>query len=237
MKLLDFEFLNRLSPSEFRAAEPYPWINPEGALREEGFAALYEQMPDISMFKRRFGEKRRFGQQSHDRYALEYEEKLKLPDPWTDFIAELRGNEYQDWLINMLGVSRIHLSFHWHYIPSGCSVSPHCDALRKLGSHIFYFHTEKDWDASWGGETLILDDHGKIPRESAPAFEDFPASYTAATMGNRSLLFARRGQSWHGVKPVRCPEDRMRRVFIVVINKNSPMARLKRAIGLEPRGY
>ncbi len=237
MKFLDFGVLNTLSPSEFRAAEPYPWINPAGAITAEGFAALYEEMPDVSLFAQRFGEKRRFGQQSHDRYALEYSEKLQLPDPWMEFMAELRGGDYQAWLTEMLGVPSIHLSYHWHYSPSGCSVSPHCDALRKLGSHLFYFNTSADWDPSWGGETLILDDHGKIPRESAPAFEDFDTSIAAETIDNRSLLFSRRGHSWHGVKPIACPEDRMRKVFIVVINKNSAMARFKRAVGLEPRGY
>jgi hypothetical protein len=42
-------------------------------------------------------------------------------------------------------------------------VSPHCDSPKKLGSHIFYLNTKEDWDPSWGGETLILDDGGRLP--------------------------------------------------------------------------
>jgi len=236
MQFLNHSVLDQLSPAEFQAADPYPWANPRGALTDEGFLALKDTMPDVSKFERRFGEMRRFGQESHDRYALEYDEALTLSKPWTQFMQELRGGRYQAWLATMLG-RPVHLSFHWHYAPRGSSVSPHCDALRKLGSQIFYFNTEDDWNPEWGGDTLILDDRGTIPRESAPAFEDFAASYAAETIGNRSLLFARRGHSWHGVKAVTCPKDRMRKVFIVVINKGSAIARIKRAVGLEPRGY
>jgi len=57
----------------------------------------------------------------------------------------------------MFGRDSLSLTLHWHYAPRGCSVSPHCDAVRKLGSHLCYFNTEEDWDPSWGGQTLLLD--------------------------------------------------------------------------------
>ena len=62
----------------------------------------------------------------------------------------------------------------------------------------------------------MLDDAGKFSAESAPAFEDFVEEIPAATTDNRSLLFGRRGNSWHGVRRINCPEDRYRKVFIVV---------------------
>ena len=37
-------------------------------------------------------------------------------------------------------------------------------------------------------------------------------------LGNYSLLFQRRGNSWHGVREIRCPQGRYRKIFIVVIN-------------------
>ena len=40
----------------------------------------------------------------------------------------------------------------------------------------------------------------------------------AQAIGNRSLLFARGESSWHGVREIRCPPDRYRKVFIVVVN-------------------
>ncbi len=56
-----------------------------------------------------------------------------------------------------------------------------------------------------------------------PYYERFTAEYAAETMGNRSLLFARRGNSWHGVRAVRCPEGQLRKVFIVVFESHRPL--------------
>ena len=133
----------------------------------------------------------------------------------------------------MFGTRLLQLNFHWHYTPNGCSVSPHCDAKRKLGSHIFYFNTTADWDPSWGGETLILDDRGRFPRNSAPRFEDFDVVIPGEALGNRSLLFARGDKSWHGVREIHCPAGAYRKVFIVVVNdlkrnlRRTLMARLR----------
>jgi hypothetical protein len=62
----------------------------------------------------------------------------------------------------------------------------------------------------------VLDDHGRFAVDSSPGFEDFDASWTAETMDNRSLIFGRRGNSWHGVRAIECPEGQLRKVFIVV---------------------
>jgi hypothetical protein len=109
-------------------------------------------------------------------------------------------------------------------------VSPHCDAKRKLGSHIFYFNTEEDWDPAWGGGTVILDDAGRFDARSAPAFEDFVAFEPAQALGNHSLLFVRNGNSWHGVREIRSPQGALRKVFIVVIERASLAARLRRRL-------
>ena len=37
-------------------------------------------------------------------------------------------------------------------------------------------------------------------------------------LGNHSLLFQRQGNSWHGVREIRCPQGQYRKIFIVVIN-------------------
>jgi len=228
MHYIDFEFLERFDPKVFQNQEPYPWWNPQGVLTVEGYQRLLETLPEVSMFEKKFGVERSHGQYSHDRYALEYQENLQLPDPWKAFIAELQGDRYRKFLCRLFGVRSVFLNFHWHYTPNGCSVSPHCDARRKLGSHIFYFNTEQDWDPSWGGETLILDDGGRFHRKSAPAFEDFDRATPSVSLGNRSLLFGRSGNSWHGVREIHCPEGRLRKVFIVVVNSDNLVARLRR---------
>jgi hypothetical protein len=237
MTYLDFERLKEIDPIAFQSQKPYPWINPEGLLTEEGYRCLLDTLPDISLFEWRCGEKRKYGQLSHDRFSLEYRDDLGVAQPWKEFVAQLRGKEYQGFLRRLLRVRSLELSFHWHYAPNGCSVSPHCDAKWKLGSHIFYFNTSQDWDPSWGGETLILDDGGRFERESAPHCDDFARVIPSQASGNRSLLFARKEHSWHGVREIRCPEDRLRKVFIVVINRFTPADRVRRFFGSPPKGY
>ena len=69
--------------------------------------------------------------------------------------------------------------------------SPHCDAVWKLGSHIFYFN--EDWNPGWGGETLVLDDGGRFSRRSAPDFDDFVQQRLEVTeLSERPLNFAPR---------------------------------------------
>ena len=228
MNYLHLENLNRISPESFQATKPYPWVNPHGLLTETGYDALEDSLPKLTLFTKVFGKPRSFGQASHNRYALEYSPELSLPRPWKDFITELSGKNYRMFLQNLLDVDSVDLHFHWHYTPHGCSVSPHCDAKHKLGSHIFYFNRNEDWDPAWGGETLILDDGGRFDRGSAPDFEDFDHTISAKSLENYSLLFGRRNNSWHGVRPINCPENKLRKAFIVVINRNTLVDRIKR---------
>lgn len=222
--------MNGLDAAAFQAEKPYPWLNPAGFLTAEGFQQLVETSPAPALFDRRFNEVRKHGQQRHDRLALEYSADLPVSQAWHRFIGELEGSTYRQFLARMFGRSALRLFYHWHYTPSGCSVSPHCDARRKLGSHIFYLSSYQDWRAEWGGETLILDDAGRFAANSAPKFEDFDRILPATTIGNRSLLFMRRERSWHGVREIRCPPDYLRRVFIVVIEDGGLATRLKRLV-------
>jgi len=224
---LDSAKLAEMDGDQFRATRPYPWANPAGLLTQAGFDTLIEQLPDVSQFKPVFGRSRKHGQQAHDRYALEWQDELPVGDAWKAFVEELRGAEYTEFLTRMIGHDRFSLKFHFHYTPNGCSVSPHCDAVWKLGSHIFYLNTARDWKPEWGGETQVLDDHGRFSASSAPAFEDFDEAMSSESLGNRSLLFIRQGNSWHGVKPIDCPEGYLRKVFIVVINRDTPWYRLR----------
>ena len=227
MRYLDFAKLEALDPAAYQARHPYPWLNPEGLLTPEGYEALYLGLPNLSLFKRHFGIIRKADQGPHDRYTLEYRDDTPLPGPWREFLEELKGERYKRALCRLVGTRNLDLNFHWHYTPNGCSVSPHCDSKRKLGSHIFYFNTEKDWKPEWGGETVILDDGGRLKVRSAPRFEDFDHAESSAALGNHSLIFTRDGNSWHGVREIRCPEGAMRRVFIVVLNRADLFYRLR----------
>lgn len=220
---LSSEKLRSIDPKSFSAQRPFPNTNPSGLITEAGFAELCQSMPDLSLFKPTFGRPRKYGQTPHDRYTLKYQKGLPLSPPWQSFLAELNGREYRTFLSRLLGKSFFSLDFFWFFTPTGCSVSPHCDHKDKIGAHLFYMNTPKDWNASWGGDTLLLDDGGKLARASAPDFSDFTTTLTSKSLGNYSLLFARTPNSWHGVKEISCPEGYYRKVFMVAIKKFAPL--------------
>jgi hypothetical protein len=228
MQYIDFEKLEQIDGAAYRAAQPFPWINPEGLLTTEGYTRLRESLPDIALFESSFGIQRKHQQQAHDRYILEYHRELSVAQAWHECIGELTGQRYKDNLCRLLGQRSVVLNFHWHYTPDGCCVSPHADSVRKAGSHIFYFNTLDDWDPSWGGHTVLLDDGGVIPYRSSPQFDDFKGEVAAAAIGNRSLLFSRTDRAWHGVRKVSCPPGKLRKVFIVGINRDTARDRLRR---------
>ena len=198
-KYLDFDVLDGIGTDTFRNQKPYPWANPEKLLTDEGYELLRNNMPDISLFEQKFGYERRAGQkriagqQPHDRYSLEFTEEnaADISEPWREFITELRSDRYRDNIARLFNARKPEFRFHWHYAPSGCSVSPHCDAKREHGSHLFYFNSAEDWDPAWGGETLVLDDGGRLDCNSAPAFEDFDNEIPCRSIGNVSAILER----------------------------------------------
>ncbi len=232
MKYLNIDKLRNLDRKDFLAIKPYPYFNTEGVLTESGFRELLDNMPPLEMFEHKFGYERRAGQAPHDRYSLEYAPGMSVPRPWQDFIAELCSDDYRDEIERLLGAKKAEFRFHWHYTPAGCDVSPHCDSRREHGSHLFYFNSEEEWDPTWGGSTLVLDDGGRLSYDSAPDYDQFDAVQECQSIGNFSSLMLRTDHAWHAVRPITCPEGHMRRIFIVVVNPDSLFWKLRdRVIG------
>ncbi len=232
MKYLNIEKLRNLRLDDFLAVKPYPYFNSGGVLTESGFQELLANMPSLEMFEQKFGYERRAGQAPHDRYSLEYTRGMPVPQPWQEFIGELCSDAYRNEIERLLGARKVEFRFHWHYTPNGADVSPHCDARREHGSHLFYFNSTEDWDPAWGGATLALDDGGRLSYDSAPALEDFDDIIEFKSFGNYSALMKRTDHAWHAVRPITCPEGRLRRVFIVVVNPDSLFWKMRdKAIG------
>lgn len=238
----NMEYLNRgclggLSAGAFQSRQPYPWTSLEGSLTPAAWEALRDTMPDTSQADKQVGVKRGYGQAPHDRYLLHYHPGLSIAPPWREFIEELQGPVYQQFLRRVLGPHNFIPTFEWYYAWQGCAVSPHCDAARKLATHIFYFNTGDDWDASWGGDILILDSERRFKAHSAPQFDDLKVAASLQPRGNGSLLFQRTPHSWHGVRPLRCPEGKLRRLFIVTVNVPSFQVWWRRLRGKDPDGF
>ena len=219
MKYLDYDQLDSIHVENFKTRKPFPWVNPAGVLKQDALHHLLEHLPDISMFEKRSAYSRKHGQKGHQRWSLEYAPELDIDKSWHEFVSELQQAGYRQFLRRLYGYRPIKLSFHWHYTARGGTVSPHCDSKRKIGSHVFYLNTEENWKPEWGGQTLILNDRGRFNCNSAPEFEDFDDTVAADCIGNRSMIFRRTSHSWHGVEAINCPADRMRKVFIVVIER------------------
>jgi len=237
MEYLDRQCLVKISQQPFQSRQPYPWVSIEGTLTPEGYERLRQSLPDVSLFERQVGRKRAYGQAPHDRSLLHYQPGLPVADAWKEFIAELRSETYQSFLRRMLGPQKFILTFEWYYAWEGCSVSPHCDAARKLATHIFYFNTTADWDPEWGGRILILDSERRFKAHSAPGFDALKVAAAIQPLGNGSLLFERTPHSWHGVRPLQCPPGKLRRLFIVTINVPSVQVWWRSVRGKDPDGY
>ena len=244
MKFLDSHRLSQIAGQSdaFLGQKPFPWSGLDGVLQPEGFRQLCAELPRHELFAPEFGVARGYGQQSHDRYALQYRPALDadLSPGWRQFIEELQGEPYRDFLRQMYGIGpneRFVVSMHWHHARNGGSVSPHTDARRKIGSHIFYFNTDDDWDPAWGGQTVVLDDGGRLSAHDSPKFGALPQVAVSEILGNRSFIFKRTEHSWHAVNPIVCPPSRLRKVFIVVVNRVNFQVLWRRLRGKDPDGY
>lgn len=219
LQIINWSLLEAIDEKSFCSRAPYPWVNLEETLSTHAQRELPASLPEFSRFTKDFGRKRAYGQKSHDRYILEWEEGMDLSPPWSAFIDELGSERYRKFIERVFGRKDFTLRFHWHFSQTGSSISPHCDGERKIGSQIFYLNTEEDWNPEWGGQTLVLDDQGKKDWKSSPNFDDFNKE-TASSVGiGSSFIFARTPHAWHGVKSLTCPEGKYRKVFIVVIDR------------------
>lgn len=218
MKYLDKKILDKINENSFLNRKPYPWIEIPMPIKSEMIPVLLENLPDISLFKKDYGRKRKYGQKSHDRYELEFKEEVKIPTPWREFIHELESQYYKNFLKRIFNKRNLEIRYHWHLSTRGDSISPHCDGLKKVGSHIFYLNSKKDWKESWGGQTLVLFDNKNKDYRSNPEIKDFYKVVKSKPMDN-SFIFMRTNNSWHAVEELKCPEDKFRKVFIVVIDR------------------
>lgn len=206
------------------------WYNPSQVISPDFFAQLCKDFPSLDHFEWHDGYQRKHGQRPHNRFYLAYEESLhhlepysgkglikhhSLPESWQLFMHELETNkEYRDFMRDFLKVKDFITRYEWHVGGTGCEVSPHLDADAKIGKHIFYFNTAEDWDENWGGQTVLLE--GKRVDNMRPDFEDFENAIETKILNNHSFLLRNGPTSWHGVKPLTCPNNKYRKILNVV---------------------
>lgn len=240
MRFLNGSVLAGLSAPAFRQQRPYPWTDIQNSLTAEGYERLRAAMPEAANFTRIEFAKTEGSGVGHDRLLLHYQRGMPLPKAWEEFLDELRGPEYTSFISRMCGVRntpRLSMTFEWYYAWQGCAVEPHCDARRKLATHIFYFNSDDDWQPAWGGQILIMDDDGRLNRRSHPDFKDLKIAATLEACGNGSLLFRRTPHSWHGVLPLRSAPGSLRKIFICTVNLPCWQVMWRRVRGKDADGY
>ncbi|WP_338462552.1 2OG-Fe(II) oxygenase [Synechococcus elongatus IITB7] len=228
---LDPQVLASLEVNAFLQRSPFPWLNPAGLLSAEAFEQLCEQFPPLSLFERHESRSRHFGQRPHDRYYLAYETSIyhgaaadsgpgvarleDLPLPWQQFLTELQTSEpFHQFIRQALGSDRYIMRFAWHVGTGGSEVSPHLDSELKIGTLIFYFNTDANWDPAWGGATLVLGD--RQTQAMNPDFNEFGIVIQTQFLNNRCFFFRNTPEAWHGVEALTCPEGQQRRLFNVI---------------------
>ncbi|MDQ3258049.1 MAG: 2OG-Fe(II) oxygenase [Acidobacteriota bacterium] len=231
-EFINYELLENFAPNVFLSKPPYPWHDFHRFLTPEGFAALYENFPPLDVFEVHSDMERVYGQRPHNRYYLAYEESVyaraqagngnkgtvkqaNLPEAWRMLMDEFETSErYRNFIKRLFQVSEFQVRYAWHVGVTNSEVSPHVDGDKKIGTHIFYFNTSEDWNPAWGGATLVLG--SKLTSAMNPDFNDFTAAEAAQITDNHSFLFRNGPHSWHGVKPLTCPEGSYRRLFNVI---------------------
>lgn len=226
---LNPDLLEQVNLTAVREQQPFPWVLFQNLITPDGFETLSQDFPSLNWFEKHENRPRKTNQRPHNRFYLEYHQSYflahkrqptacikhrDLSPSWQQFITELKGPEYLQFLTRLFGTSAFHLQFSWHIGITHSEVSPHCDWVGKLGTHLFYFNTQQDWSESWGGQIIVLG--GKQTEVMNPEFEDFETQQAIPFLDNRSLLFQNSPSAWHGVRPLTCPEGKYRRLFNVI---------------------
>lgn len=243
---LDADVLAAIDAETFHRRAPFPSAVLEGALTEDAFRALCRDFPPITLFERHEGVDREYGQRPHDRHYLAYESSIyegrtapseragiatadDLQPSWRQFMSELENSvDYRRFIERSLGRSDFSTRYAWHIGTAGSEVSPHRDAVNKLGTHIFYFNPEDAWDPAWGGALLALG--GRRTDAMNPDFDEFDEVVAVPASGNRSFLFKNTPDAWHGVERLASPEGRGRRLFNVIFETEAAEARPPRRL-------
>lgn len=225
--LINYEKLAEFDKKMFYEKETFPFASFYELLTPKSFQQLISNFPNIEKFKKNENLTRKYNQRPHNRYYLSYKKSAETSDnlpgfikhqelskSWQQFIDELESTQYQQFIKQILGVSTFNVKYVWHIGINGSEVSPHCDVEDKLGTHIFYFNTNQDWQEEWGGATVILDE--KQVSALNPDFSDFKTKTSVPFLDNHSLLFKNVPDFWHGVERLNCPEGKHRRIFSVI---------------------
>jgi len=197
------------------------WLPVSDFLTNEALQTLTQDFPSMDLFDHQ--PHRNLGVTYNGRWVLDsvkHAAKMELiPESWRKFRAYLsdpNGPYYKE-VSQKLGIE-FDVRFEWHQSEAGFEIGPHTDNPRKWATHILYFHSVNDWDARWGGETLVL--LGNKGDEFTPNYEDFREQVSIPFLGNKSFFLITKPDSYHAVKKLCTPPGIFRKTLnIILLNK------------------
>jgi hypothetical protein len=111
----------------------------------------------------------------------------------------------------------VQLTYQWGGMRPGSYLNPHTDKAAKLATFIWHF-PEPGWRDEDQGATLFMTakraQHNMNWANFKLPFEELDVLERSEVKPNRLVMFAKTGNSWHGVPTVMCGEHVMRRAFI-----------------------
>ena len=143
------------------------------------------------------------------------------------------GNIMSAGTLNGVLSQRVKTIFEFSKLETGAIVKPHTDKPDKLVSLILYFPDPR-WNDSYGGSTEFyrsnrtsLENNWK--NKTIPFDEVF--AFTAASFKPNTLVgFLKTKNSYHGVRPINCPQGIARHSFQINIITNNSLSRFAERI-------
>lgn len=221
------------------AEDPFVYGYADDFLPTDLYESLKAEFPDFDSFDEfetlRKGKRRR-------RVEMNAELPSGLSAAWRAFIEDLRSPDFlsdcRQWIEPWMSAARPSSSHPWWFkclggrpglrqwdvdlecqfstFSSGNSLTPHTDSTDKVLAFILYF-ADHDWRPEWRGGTIIYrpvqtrhnanwSNRRLKPHQVTPECE-------ITFRANRLVFFVKSSNSWHGVAPVNCPEDVIRKSF------------------------
>lgn len=205
------ELINPIDPEalkrQIRSAEPFPYFCIDNFLNEEFADEVYSSFPS-------FGEAKTMGHEFdtvNEKYKIQITDATKFAPPIARLNQLLASPEFLSMMSNAFDIPNLLadpalIGGGIHETNSGGRLDVHVDfnyverkQLHRRLNILIYFN--KGWKDEYGG---FLDFWDKDVKRCAGAF---------APIFNRACGFATSEISFHGVTPLTCPPDMIRRSF------------------------
>ncbi len=118
--------------------------------------------------------------------------------------------------------AKLSARFEFQMMPAnGGHILPHTDTPAKIVTLVVSILDEEEWDPSYGGGTVINRPkdarltYNQLNRQST--FDDMEVIDTFPFEPNQAVIFVKTFNSWHSVRPMTGPAEKMRKTLIINI--------------------